>query len=201
MLARRSEARVALDIPFRGERDYVHSTDLFAALDELAGSFLGPGAYLKTLSLRRQAHHQVAARFQPEPDAFGTFTFAAPEWAVEGWLVENPTPIARRIAFDEAAIAQQAVCGQGRVFLQSPVTGYSPFEQLIVLFKMLCAQSHPGRWLFTSIALERPLSKQAVLSVSQTQLVLSRMVEAMLYQNGLPAGRMQMVQPTAGGPV
>ena len=190
-----------MDIPFRGERDYVHSTDLFAALDELAGSFLGPGAYLKTLSLRRLAHQQVAARFQPEPDAFGTFVFTAPEWTVEGWLVENPVPITRRIAFDEAAIAQRAACGRGRVFLQSPVTGYSPFEQLIVLFKMLCAQSHPGRWLFTSIALECPLSKQAVLSVSRTQLVLSRMVEAMLYQNGLPAGRMQMVQPTAGGPV
>jgi hypothetical protein len=199
MLVRRSEARVALDIPFRGERDYVHSTDLFAALDELAGSFLGPNAYLKTLCLRRRAHHQVAVRFRPEPDAFGTFVFAAPEWTVEGWLVEDQAPITRRITFDEAAIARQAVSAQGRVFLQSPVKGYGSFEQLIVLFKMLCAQSHPGTWLFTSIALDRPLSKQAVLSVSRSQLVLSRMVEALLYQNDLPAGRMQMVQPATGG--
>jgi hypothetical protein len=35
--------------------------------------------------------------------------------------------------------------------------------------------------------------------VSHTQLVLGRMVEATLYQNGMPAGRMQMVQPAAGG--
>lgn len=199
MLARRSEVRIALDIPFRGARDYVHSTDLFAALDELSGSFLGPDAYLKSLTLRRRACRSVAARFCPDPDAFGTFTFAASQWVVEGWLTEDPAPINRRIVFDEAAIAQQAVCGQGRVLLQSPVTGFDPFEQLIVLFKMLCAQSHPGPWLFTSIALNQPLSRQAALSVNRTQLVLGRMVEAVLSQNGLPAGRMQMVQSPPGG--
>ena len=188
-----------LDIPFRGERDYVHSTDLFAALDELAGSFLGSGAYLKSLTLRRQAYRSVAARFRPDPGAFGTFTFAASQWVVEGWLVEDPAPITRRIAFDEAAIAQQATCGQGHVLLQSPVTGFDPFEQLIVLFKMLCAQSHPGAWLFTSIALDHPLSRRAALSVKRTQLVLGRMVEAVLSQDDVPAGRMQMVQAATGG--
>ena len=66
-------------------------------------------------------------------------------------------------------------------------------------YARLCPfHSHPGTWLFTSIALDRPLSRQAVLSVSRTQLVLSRMVEAMLYQNGLPAGRMQMDISKAG---
>jgi hypothetical protein len=193
MLARRSETRIALDIPFRGGRDHVHSTDLFSALDKLAGSILGPGAFLKSLTLRRRAHRQVAVRFQPDPDSFGAFTFAA-SGCVEGWLVEDPAPITRRIAFDEEAIARQAICAQGRVFLRSPVPGYNSFEQLIVLFKMLCAQSHPGRWLFTSIVLDRPLSEQTVLAVSRTQLVLNRMVEAVPYQNDVPAGRMQMVR-------
>ena len=199
MHARGSEARIALDIPFRGARDYVHSTDLFAALDELAGSFLGSGAYLKSLTLRRRAYHSVVARFRPDPDAFGTFAFAASQWVVEGWLVEDPAPITRRIAFDEAAIAQHAICGRGLVLLQSPVTGFDPFEQLIVLFKMLCAQSHPGTWLFTSITLDHPLSRQAALSVKRTQLVLGRMVEAVLSQDDVPAGRMQMVQAATGG--
>jgi phage terminase large subunit-like protein len=113
--------------------------------------------------------------------------------------VEDSTPISRRIAFDEAPIAQQAICGQGRVLLQSPVAGYDPFEQLIVLFKMLCAQSHPGSWLFTSIALNQPLSRQAALSVTRTQMVLGRMVEAVLSQNDVPAGRIQMVRSATGG--
>lgn len=193
-----SEAGIALDIPFRGDRDYVHSTDIFLALDELAGASLGPGAYLKVLTLRRQAHHRVTAQFKPALGAFGTFLFAAPERTVEGWLVEDMAPVIRRLAFDETAIAQRAVSEQGRVLLPAPVTGYTPFEQLIVLFKMLCAQSRPGRWLFTSIDLERPLAAQAALAVNQTQLVLNRMVEAVLSQDGVPAGRMQMVQSMGG---
>jgi hypothetical protein len=199
MLARRPEARIALDIPLRGARDYIHSTDLFAALNTLAGSFLGEGAYLKSLTLRRQAHRQVAAWFRPDANAFGHFVFAAPDQTVEGWLMEESAPVTRRIAFDEAAIARQAVCEPGRVSLPGPVAGSAAFEQLIVLFKLLCAQSHPGKWLFTSIALDRPLCEQAAPAVSRTQLVLNRMVEALLYQDGLPAGRMQMVLPAEEG--
>jgi hypothetical protein len=198
MLARQSQARVALDIPLRGARDYVHSTDLFGALDALADQLVGPNAHLKTLRLRRLAYRQVVAQFEPHADAFGSFAFAARGRLVEGWLVEDPAPITGRIAFDEAAIARQAVSEQGRVFLRSPVQGYSSFEQLIVLIKMLCAQSLAGHWLFTSIDLDGPLLKEAALAVSRTQLVLGRMMDAMLYQDGSPGGRMQMVIPAAG---
>lgn len=188
-----------MDVPFRGDRNYVHSTDLFAALDDLAGSYLGPSAYLTALTLRRRAYHQVAACFCPASDAFGTFLLATPGAALEGWLVEDPIPITRRVAFDEATIMRQAVSEPGRVSLHSPVEDYSTFEQLIVLFKMLCAQSHPGAWLFTSIILDHPLSSHAALAVSRTQIVLGRMVEATLFQNNLPAGRMQMVRSGDGG--
>ncbi|HUE64547.1 MAG TPA: hypothetical protein VMO78_09255 [Rhizomicrobium sp.] len=198
MLARQSQAEIVLEMPLRGRRDYVHSTDLFAALDGLAEAFLGSGAYLKTLNLRRRAHCQTTACFRPDANAFGTFAFAARGWIMEGWLVENSLPITRRIEFDEGAIAKLAISDHGCVGLRAPIQGYSAFEQLIVLFKMLCAQSHPGAWLLTAIDLDRPLSTQAALAVSRTQLVLGRMIDAMLYQDGSPAGRMQMVLPYAG---
>ena len=198
MLARHSEARLALDAPLRGRRDYIHSTDLFAALDGQAEMFLGPDAYLKSLNLRRRAHRQVTACFRPDSNAFGTFAFAARDWIMEGWLVEIELPITRRIAFDETTIVRQAICESGCVCLRAPVADYSAFEQLLVLFKMLCTQSHSGPWLFTAIDLDHPLSKRAALGVSRTQLVLGRMVEALLYQDGSPSGRMQMVLPSGG---
>ncbi len=199
MLARESEAKIVLDMPLRGRRDYVHSTDLFAALDGLAEVFLGPDAYLKTLNLRRRAHRQATACFRSDPNAFGTFTFAARERTMQGWLVENALPITRRIEFDEDAIAKLAISDRGCVCLRAPLQGYSAFEQLIVLFKMLCAQSHSGAWLFTAIDLDRPLSGEAALAVTRTQVVLGRMIDAMLYLDGGPAGRMQMVLPSPGG--
>src|ERR1700742_4916817 len=131
MLAGNPEATIALDIPFRGERDYVHSTDLFAALDGLASTFLGQDTYLKSLTMRRGAHRQAVAQFRPDANAFGHFVVAAPGWPVEGWLVEGSAPITRRIAFDEDAIARHAISEQGRVLLPHSLSGSHPFEQLI----------------------------------------------------------------------
>jgi hypothetical protein len=196
MLARPIESSIAFDIPFRGGRDFVHSTDLFAALDGLAGKFLAPRAHLKNLTLRRQAHRQVAAHFLPHPDTFGSFALALPHQTLEGWLVESPAPITRHIAFDEVEISRAAVSEPGRVFLPAPVKGYSGFEQMIVLFKMLCAQSHPGAWLFTGIDLNRNLGREARLAVSRTQTVLNRLVDARLDQDGEMVGRVRMVLAT-----
>jgi hypothetical protein len=198
MLARPIESSIALDIPFRGGRNFVHSTDLFAELDGLAGKFLAPRAHLKNLTLRRQAHRQIAAHFLPHPDAFGSFALALPHQTLEGWLVESPALITRRIAFDEVAISRAAVSEPGRVFLPGPVKGYSGFEQMIVLFKMLCAQSHPGAWLFTGIDLNRALGKEARLAVSRTQTVLNRLVDARLDQDGETVGRVRMVRAAGG---
>jgi hypothetical protein len=194
MLVCQADTIIALNIPFRGRRDYVHSTDLFAALDALAGTF-SPGAYPQSLVLRRQARCQVEAHFSPHPAAFGTFVLASPRHTAQGWLVERGSPITRRIAFDETVISSEAVAEPGHVFLPAPVAGYSAFEQMIVLFKMLCAQSRAGAWLFTTLELERPLRDGAALGLTRTQMVLNRLVDADLDQDGQPAGRARMVLP------
>src|ERR1700754_3102439 len=98
-----------------------------------------------------------------------------------------------RITFDENVIAREALAEPGRVFLSAPVHGYSGFEQMIVLFKLLCAQSHPGNWLFTAIDLYRPLTGMTALGVNRTQTVLDRLVDAALWQGNQPIGRAQMV--------
>jgi hypothetical protein len=198
MLARAIESSIALDIPFRGGRDYVHSTDLFTALDGLEEKSLAPRAHVKNLTLRRRAQCQVSAHFLPHPDAFGSFALALPHQAVEGWLVESATPVTRRIAFDETAILRAAVSEPGRIFLPAPVEGFNGFEQMIVLFKMLCAQIHSGAWLFTGIDLDRPLDGKTSLAVSHTQTVLGRLVEATLDQDGETMGGVRMVLAAGG---
>jgi hypothetical protein len=183
----------ALDIPLRGNRDYVHSTDLYAALDNLASRFLAPRAHVKNLTLHRQARRQAAAQFLPHPDAFGTFALALPHQTLDGWLVEQNAQITRRIAFDEEQIARGAIARPGEVFLRTPVQGFSGFEQMIVLFKILCDQSGAGAWMFTGIDLDKPLSAHAALGVRRTQTVLDRVINAELHQNGEASGRLQMV--------
>jgi hypothetical protein len=186
------ETGVALDVPFRGNRDYVHSTDLFEALENHSRA-LSPGSYLKNLILRHPARRQVRAQFTPQRDAFGTFELALPHRVLPGWLMEDRSPIMRRVAFDEAAIAREAIVEPGRAFLSAPVNGYSGFEQMIVLLKMLCAQIHPGPWLFASVALDRSLTGQTSIEVRRSQTVLGRMIDARLHQGGRETGRAQMV--------
>ena len=193
MLTHHTENSIALDIPFRGARDYAHSTDIFSALDNLAGRFLAPRAYVKSMTLRRKVQRQIAVQFMPHPEAFGTFTLALPNQTLEGWMIERGTPITRRVAFDENAIAREALVEPGRVFLTASLKGYSGFEQMIVLFKLLCTQSHPGNWLFTAIDLDRPLTAAAAIGVNRTQTVLDRLVDAALWQGGEPVWRAQMV--------
>ena len=193
MLAPPVVKQVALDIPFRGGRDYVHSTDLFAALEDLAGDFSASRGRLKSLTLRRRAYRQVVVDFRPPTDAFGSFALALPDQILNGWLAESAAPITRHIEFDEARISQAAISEPGRVILPTPVKGFSPFEQTVVLFKMLCAQIHSGAWLFTGIDLDRTLSAHASLAVSHIQTVLGRLVDARVDQDNRIAGRLRMV--------
>jgi hypothetical protein len=194
MLARRSDTAIALDIPFRGDRDYVHSSDLFAALDVLAGTF-APSAYPQRLTLRQPARRQVEVHFSPHREAFGTFALNSSRQTAQGWLVEGTRSITRRIAFDETAISRAAIMEPGRVFLSAPIGGFTAFEQMIVLFKILCAQSRAGTWLFTALELTRPMRSDEALGLTRTQTVLDRLIAADLDQNGQPVGRVQMVLP------
>jgi len=196
MLAHVAGPGVTLDVPFRGQRDYVHSTDLYASLEKLAERnrvSKSSQAYVKRLTLRKKAHRQVSAYFLPHSDAFGTFSLSMAGQKVEGWLVETCVPITRQVAFDESGIALKAVVEPGRAFLREAVKGFSSFEQAIVLLKVLCAQHDIGPWLFTNIALDRPLVEDALLGVSRMQTVLDRLIDARLFQNGQESGRLQMV--------
>ena len=176
----------------------MHSTDLFAALSELGEKFrLRP--FLKNLVLRRLAHRQVEAHFEPRSDAFGTFALAGAGQVIQGWLVESRNPITRRVAFDESAIAEAIIAEPGRVFLSAHVAGYSGFEQMIVLFKTLCLQSHAGAWFFTTLELTEPLRDDAPIALHQSQKILNRLIVADLHQMGRPIGRVQMALSQAAG--
>src|SRR5215472_15350260 len=108
MLAPLAEPSMTLDIPFRGQRNYAHSTDLYAALETLVRRMDTPQTYVNGLTIRKKAHRQVSAHFLPHSDAFGAFSLSMSGQRVEGWLVETTAPITRRIAFDETRIALKA---------------------------------------------------------------------------------------------
>jgi len=188
-----------LDIPLRGMRDYVHSTDLHAALERLAKTQISPDAWLSKLVLRKPAYHQVDSYFTPQDVAFGTFELRSEGRQIAGWLVESQCEITRRISFDEAPVREAATICAGRVFLPAPIGGYSSFEQAIVLLKLLCTQIRYGKWLFTAIDMGCRFQEQLPLELALRQKILDRGIVAELQQDQRTIGRAQMVLPKLSG--
>src|SRR5919205_593444 len=94
------------ELPFRGDRNYLHSTDLFPALSEYAQRHFSPTAFIENLILRRTIHHQVRIHFDEPEDAFGSFSVRNGMQRTKGWLVETNESVRRHIRFDEAAALQ-----------------------------------------------------------------------------------------------
>jgi hypothetical protein len=55
LLVEERPVEVNLNLPYRKNRHYIHSADIFQALIHLARDCFSPDAYLESLVLRRQA--------------------------------------------------------------------------------------------------------------------------------------------------
>lgn len=185
-----------LDIPLRGGRTYVQSSDLFAALEKCAKERFAPGAYVRKLILRRMSFHTVEAYFIPQFAALGTFEVRNGPSTVTGWLIETARIIACRKPYDETPVLQAAIVQPGRIFLLSPVRGYTAFDQLIILSKIIGAQIAPGTWVFSRVDIESPLREDLPLEVVLSQVILSRCQIIDICQEGRIVGRAQgVLQP------
>jgi hypothetical protein len=184
-----------LDIPMRGERTYIHSTDLLHSLDLLVKTRLSSEAWVRRLVLRKPAIRQIEAHFEFQESAFGSFVLSDGRDVLDGWLVETDRNMnVRRIAFDEERIAGSAIVTPGRAALLSAVAGYSSFEQAIVLLKILAAQVGTGHWVFTMLDLDLPFREGRPLECLLLQNILGRSIIAGLQQDNETVGRAQLVQ-------
>ena len=193
MLARTIESSIALDIPFRGGRDYVQSSDLFAALEKVAKGCFTEHAYPQKLELRKLASHKVEASFAPHRAAFGTFAIRSGQTVMPGWLIETNRAIERRVVYDEAPVANAAVVQPGRVFLTTPILGYTALDQAIILLKILGAQLKVGRCLVAKLDLVRPFLEHLPVELNLLQTILGRSQIVAISQNLEAVGRIQNV--------
>lgn len=185
-----------LDIPLRGERDYVQSSDLFASLESSAKRELSPLAYVRKLILRRMSHHAVEAHFVRPRSALGTFELRDREYVTAGWLAETPGTIACRKLYDETPVIRAAAVHAGRAQLSSPVPGYTAFDQIIILSKIIGAQIAAGTWVFSRVDLDEPLREDLSIDLALSQVVLSRCQIIEISQASRIVGRAQgVLQP------
>ena len=177
----------SLNLPYRKKRNYIHSTDIFAALTSLAESRFSADSYVASLVLRRQAHRQLRACFQAIPEAVGTFSIRWSEEKILGYLVETEEDVARRISYDESAAEAAVVIRPGAAQFVEPLPGYTAFEQLIVLLRAALGEEPRHIWL-CQVNLTGPLLTTEPLAVSLRQTTLQRFFNFEIMQQGKPLG-------------
>jgi hypothetical protein len=136
-----------LSLPYRSNRNYIHSADIFQSLTDVARRQFDSNTYVESLVLRRQAARQVRVAFEAMPQAIGTFSFRVGNERVRGWLAEADADIRVRVPYDESRATAAVVGGPGFARFVEPVTGYTAFEQLVVLLKVAGGQGRRDAWL------------------------------------------------------
>lgn len=153
-----------LCLPYRKDRNYIHSADIFQALTNLAEDRFASDAYVQSLVLRRQASRQIKVCFQAEPQMIGTFAIRVGAEQIHGWLVETDAEVLLRVPYDESWATAAVVGGAGFASFAEPVAGYTAFEQLLVLMKAASGHGERDAWL-CRINMRRPLLNTKPLAV------------------------------------
>lgn len=165
---------VPLDLPFKGARDYLHSTDIFPALVDLVHLQCGSQAQVESLTVRRPIRYAILVSPEPSATDVGSFRVRHGAEVVTGWLRETCQPITRRNPIDLPNLADAALSGPGFARLLKPMQGWVTLELVLSLMKLVVAKSNPGHWWLCQIQFDTPLSAVFPLEVRMSRQIGNR---------------------------
>lgn len=185
--------RIELDLPLRGERDYIQGADIYnaiaAAVQARDGRASGPVRVDMHDISRSQCGLLLGRGDAPEKPAHARAQFRIGEWS--GWLVESGESVSRRMPYDEAAITR--LCSaNGSIIRIREKTTYSPIEVLISATKLLHQKLHPlvdKRWIVTRLEFARLLAETDFdLTIELLQNLNNRLTRSSVLACGEPLG-------------
>jgi len=150
-----------LNIALKGNRNYIHGTDIFDALVSLSTHFAGAQRLPTDLDI---SFHKLAysglTLFHRRPagaECSVHFSFQSGNERKEVYLIEDNRPIIMRRPFDEEKIIAPAIFSEPRTASEPSVEvdvndEFSPIESWIAITKALHLKQFPyahGKWLFT----------------------------------------------------
>jgi len=174
-----------LELPFRGERTYLHGTDIHQAVLAALGTDLPPGPIsINFHSLLKQQPDLICSReslrsLREDPAFRGELRFGKGEDLVHGALLESSREITQRKICNENVVAASAVLDTENktATLIEPAIG-NPIEMVVFLNKFLHLKLLPDlspKWLFARLELSCALPAKAPQHISlQLKQVLAR---------------------------
>jgi hypothetical protein len=184
-----------LHFRFKGDRNYVHGSDTFEALEALLNQ---DDMHVRRLTFRRFSHHQLECAFSRP----GGMTIAdgqavgASGRRTEFWLLETLERVVDRYEFDESLIIKGAQVN-GEVIEAESLSGYSVIEQAIALTKALNYARAPkvsGKWVFGELCLNQDLPTHAShYCIRQTALLANRFSVQEIRLDGKLIGELRFI--------
>lgn len=172
---------IDLKFEFKGERNYVHGSDIFNALSAIARQTFD-GGFVTLIAFRNVARRQCVLAFENSASmtAVATGNIQAGDGQMHPfWLFEREEEVIGRYAFDEDVIVDRAeVSTQGKSISLLPDGSVTPIEYVIALTKRLHYLLSPdidGKWLFGQLNLDLPLDAEGAVRVVQKSLLHGRM--------------------------
>lgn len=186
---------IELQFQFKGERDYVHGTDIFDVLED---AFEARRVRILELNFRGFARHQMTCVFTEPGTAARVSGIAVDESGgrISFWLIEREEQITERYAFGEDAIADGAVV-KNKSIRNELKDGFSVIEHVVALTKRLNYILTPdvqGKWIFGQLRLKRPLPPVARgVEIIQKSMLAGRFSVQEIILDGENVGRIHFI--------
>ena len=156
-----------LSLSYKGDRAYIHGSDFFVALTEVATEVTGHSdAFVERLAFRCFASSACEVTTMQPADmskVIGQARFYLPAGMrqVDVWLIKTDLVVTSRRPFDEHLLLAEASFNEvGRTSCLPARSIYTPIEDVIALTKhlnYLVAPDVEGKWVFGQLDLVEPL--------------------------------------------
>jgi hypothetical protein len=180
--------RFPLDLPFKGKRQYLHSTDIFDALIDRF-DIIGP----VELTMRRFVHFPLVAVPTSEVSDPHDFPVHFCGQSASGRLdlvlgEDEQRAVERRISYDEEAIAAGSVI-EGATITSTGTQG-SSIERIVALNKRLiseCTKPH-GKLAFARLSFSYTPDRQSALVLKLESNIGTRLYRSSVHADGRLVG-------------
>jgi hypothetical protein len=156
-----------LALCYKGDRDYLHGTDIYNAVTEHLAALYPAGDARASYFIFHAFARRACVMFVGGKGDMGEakappiveFGMSFDDAEVTGYLIESDQEITCRNPYDEAKIWRTSVV-EGQNISVSGDTGFSAIEVAVALTKQLHNMLFPvpqGKWVFTKLELSRLL--------------------------------------------
>ena len=188
------------EFKFKGERTYIHGTDLFLSVSEFLGQ--RKVGYLKELSFRLFGNKQCAIQFSL-PDSSSVRVISQGRWHdiedevdVKFWVVEQEDCVSERYEFNEDALCSGAEIDEEKILWEFNLA-FSMIENIVALTKKFHNAKLPltaGKWVFGQIVLNERLPERCDrIKIENYQNIKDRFSRNRIVLDGKHVGEIRFI--------